>query len=112
MQFRQGDVFLKKCDDLPELETNPFFSIEGEEIEGFIILAHGEATGHKHAIKIEDDNVSLFKCSANDNRFFLIVKTESDLKHEEHSTIKVPPGKYQVIRQREYTPESIRYVAD
>lgn len=111
MQFRQGDVFLNQVNDVPELEKEQVFSVEGPTLKKQIILAHGEATGHKHAIKIKNNNALLFK-AANDNRFFLIVRKESDLTHEEHSKIKLPVGNYEVIRQREYTPESIRWVVD
>lgn len=112
MQFRQGDVFLNKVDNLPELENEEIFSVEGPSLKNQIILAHGEATGHKHAIKLTSGNALLFKSAANDGRFFLIVKKDCELTHEEHSKIKLPVGNYEVIRQREYTPESIRWVAD
>jgi len=111
MQFRQGDVYLKRCENVPTLEEKSRFAIEGEKSEKMIVLAYGEVTGHKHAIKVNNKNAMLFK-AANDNRFFLIVTRESELVHEEHSKIKIPPGNYEVIRQREYTPESIRWVAD
>ena len=111
MQFRQGDVFLSRCDCMPPLEDREYFSVEGKEMDGLIILAYGEVTGHKHAINIKNKNAVLLK-AANDNRFFLIVTKEAELKHEEHSKIKLPIGQYEVIRQREYTPEAIRWVAD
>jgi hypothetical protein len=34
------------------------------------------------------------------------------LEHEDHDTIMIPPGTYQVVRQREYSPGAVRYVAD
>ena len=34
------------------------------------------------------------------------------LEHDEHETIQLPPGDYRIIRQREYSPEAIRNVAD
>ena len=111
MQFRQGDVLLNRIDKLPDLEDKIYYSVEGDDFYNQIILAHGEVTGHKHAIKIENANVFLFK-SKIDNKFFLIVKKESDLIHEEHSKITLPVGNYEVVRQREYTPQSIRWVAD
>ena len=111
MQFRQGDIFIEKINELPDLDNKTYFSIEGQEIPGKIILAHGEATGHKHAISIKNNNILLVK-AANDNKFFIIVTNESDLVHEEHEKIKLPVGNYEITRQREYTPESIRWVAD
>jgi hypothetical protein len=31
---------------------------------------------------------------------------------QEHSTVQISPGIYQIIRQREYSPEAIRTIAD
>lgn len=113
-QFRQGDIFLKEILSLPPLEENIIFSSENNILnknikEGEIILAYGESTGHKHAFY--NQNAFLFK-EKNGNRFFLIVKNESHLEHEEHDTIILPIGNYEVIRQREYTPKEIRRVTD
>ena len=32
--------------------------------------------------------------------------------HEEHDPIILDPGNYEIVRQREYSPEQIRNVAD
>jgi hypothetical protein len=42
----------------------------------------------------------------------MIVSAPAEVIHEEHATIALEPGKYVVRRQREYTPEAIRNVAD
>jgi hypothetical protein len=34
------------------------------------------------------------------------------LQHAEHATQTIEPGVYRVVRQREYSPEEIRRVAD
>lgn len=112
MIYRQGDILLQRLDGYPEIEISLeecSQSIEGEEISGTIILALGEATGHKHQLSRKN---AILKRSANLNQFFLLVNEPSDLTHEEHSTITLPPGKYRVVRQRVYSPEEIRYVAD
>lgn len=108
-QARQGDIFLKMIDEIPEVETEQVFSTESRSIDGIIVLAWGEATGHKHAIR---DKTSMLLKEKNGNRFFLVVVKPTVLMHEEHSEIKLPVGNYQVIRQREYTPTKIKYVAD
>jgi hypothetical protein len=41
-----------------------------------------------------------------------VTEDSADLIHDEHGTITLPRGSYQVIRQREYTPEAIRNVED
>lgn len=103
--FRQGDVLIVPIEKLPG-------GLEAVKREGGrVILAHGEMTGHAHAIK--DKRAALFrdpKLAA----IFMHVSGDGPvaLEHDEHSTINVPPGDYQVIRQREYSPEEIRNVAD
>jgi hypothetical protein len=103
--FRQGDVLIVPVKKLPE-------KLEKVKREnGRVILAHGEVTGHAHAIK--DQRAALFrdpKLAA----IFMHVSGDAPvaLEHDEHDTIEVPPGNYQVIRQREYSPEEIRRVED
>ena len=103
--FRQGDVLIIPVAKLPANLEN----VDREN--GRIVLAHGEVTGHAHAIK--DQRAALFR----DPKLAAIVMHVTGdapvaLEHEEHSTIQVPPGDYRVIRQREYSPEEIRNVAD
>ena len=103
--YRQGDVLIVPVKSIPK-------SVEPVAREtGRIVLAHGEVTGHAHAIK--DKRAALFrdpKLAA----IFMHVSGDAPvaLEHDEHDTIQVPPGNYQVIRQVEYTPQAIRNVAD
>ena len=103
--YRQGDVLIIPVKAMPK-RLDPV-----EREGGRVILAHGEVTGHAHAIK--DKRAALFrdpKLAA----VFMHVSGDAPvaLEHDEHDTIKIPPGNYQVIRQREYHPEAIRTVAD
>jgi len=34
------------------------------------------------------------------------------ITHDEHQPIKLPKGKYQIIRQREFNPEGEHYAKD
>ena len=99
--YRQGDVLV--------VPTN--FKIENyEEIlpeNNKLVLAHGEATGHTHSISPKN---AIF-CKVEDKMFLMVIK-EAELVHEEHTSITLPVGNYEVIRQREYTPEGVRNVAD
>ncbi len=111
--YRQGDVLLIPVDEAT-----------GEVLPrtGRIVLAEGEATGHAHAIY--DDGAELLiqkptKSRAGeavdrieDNVVFLRCRNPVSLRHEEHNPISLPAGLYRVIRQREYSPEEIRRVAD
>lgn len=102
---RQGDVLIERIDKLPD-SLKPV----GRE-NGRVVLAHGDVTGHAHAIA--DQHVDLYASEQELGVTFIEVRdTKAELKHEEHATIQLSPGNYRVIRQREYSPEAIRNVAD
>lgn len=104
LQFRQGDVFIEKVDKIPA-DVKP-----GKLDRGRIVLAYGEVTGHAHAIESTPE-IEMYERG---NVLYLNIKGEkgADLVHEEHATITLPPGQYRAMRQREYSPEAIRIVAD
>jgi hypothetical protein len=103
--YRQGDVLIVPVKTIPK-------SVEPINREGGrVVLAHGEVTGHAHAIK--DRSAALFRDPKLAAIFMRVSgDTPVALEHDEHNTIEVPPGDYQIIRQREYSPEAIRNVAD
>ena len=115
---RQGDVLLVRNDDL---------GIAGRKRipreEGRVVLAHGELTGHAHAIASK--HAALYKADASTPPLnatseaaaqqmigILNARRAVVLAHEEHAPIRLPAGRYHVIRQREYSPEELRLVAD
>lgn len=112
-QARQGDVFVERIadDQLPE------GVIELARDNGRIVLAYGEVTGHAHAIA--ERNATLFGKPGTDERWLVIRPSGTTvegggvvIRHEEHAPIELEPGVYKVGRQREYSPEAIKYVAD
>jgi hypothetical protein len=96
--YRQGDVLIVQCKAVKGTE---------EQRQGDLILAHGEVTGHAHRIKSH----AVRAWSADAERFIQVLETVA-LTHEEHSTVKIPPGMYQVVIQTEYTPKELRRVQD
>jgi hypothetical protein len=106
--LRQGDVLLVPVESLP----NPHRPLTNWR--GRLVLAEGEATGHAHVVR--GTRARLFAHRSPTfapTRHYLFVERESaTLVHEEHAPIRVPPGIYQVVRQREYEPRSWRTVAD
>jgi len=64
-----------------------------------VVLATGEATGHAHVVR--GGNCRVVRWS---DGTFLELTEPGELCHEEHSTISLAPGKYRVVRQREYQP--------
>lgn len=129
LQLRQGDVQLQQVAKLPAgcTELPP----EGARI----VLAHGEVTGHAHAIydhlpaqhesqaspgvadEIAEAAIARAQAKArllvapSGDRFLEVSETVT-LRHEEHTAHTLPPGIYKLPTQVEYTPAELRRVAD
>ena len=101
MQIRQGDVFIQTCNVAPA-NMHPI-----ESKAGRLILAEGEATGHHHSVP-----ATAAQLFAVDDRMVMVVSEPTVISHQEHAAIEIAPGMYWVVRQREYTPQAIRRVAD
>jgi hypothetical protein len=103
--FRQGDVLIRRVSRLPKgsKDVTP---------KGRVVLAHGEVTGHAHAIaEGEASEFSLADAGAAVRRFLKVV-SEATVRHEEHAPIPLPSGIYEIVIQRDYAPDAIRSVAD
>jgi hypothetical protein len=72
-------------------------------------LAEGEATGHSHVVTAEDAVVI-----GDGEQRELSAPSGTKVVHEEHKTIELPKGDYDINRQRETDPdtEEARKVAD
>jgi hypothetical protein len=72
-------------------------------------LAEGEVTGHSHCCLADD--VEVFG-QGTERR--LSAPSGTAVRHEEHKQITLPPGEYNITRQREIDPdtEESRAVAD
>jgi hypothetical protein len=104
--LRQGDVCLVSVRAIPKDAIEQ--KIKGRKL----ILALGEATGHHHRFEVLDktQNIKLFVAAGGAR--YLDVSAPSDLLHEEHSTARVPAGKWLLPQQTEYSPQELRRVAD
>jgi hypothetical protein len=102
---RQGDVLIRRIPALPSGLT------EVPLDEGRVILAYGEVTGHAHAV---EGDVQLLAADLEEmeQRFLRVEGEHAQVVHEEHRTVALPPGDYEVTRQREYAPEASQMVAD
>ncbi|WP_440104128.1 hypothetical protein [Streptosporangium sp. H16] len=98
-QYRQGDVLLVAVDAIPA-QVSPV-----AREDGVLVLAHGEATGHRHAISEPHANLLAVPGEEIERRFLRVVGGPAHLVHEEHDPIALPAGNYQVIRQRSYEPQ-------
>lgn len=107
----QGDFIIVRVDSIPA-------NVEPMNPENNVyVVAHSE-TGHNHVM--ERTNVEAYvpknTKSVDLYELFLNVKEPTEINHQRsfdtHETLLVPPGKYMVRRQREYTPEGFRRAQD
>jgi hypothetical protein len=100
---RQGDVLLVPVAEIPAGARRL------DRVAGCLVLAEGEQTGHAHVIP--DDAADAYFLPLADidemRRRFLKIEAEVALVHEEHAPVTVPPGDYEVRRQREYVPAKV-----
>lgn len=96
-QYRQGDLLFVRVEARPD---------EDLVVRQGLVIVEGEATGHAHRLT---GGVIL---DAPDGDIYLDLLETARVVHEEHDAITLGPGLWQVIRQREYSPEAIRTVRD
>lgn len=104
MMIQQGDVIIESVESFPDGCKKVRPSQKG------YVLAEGEVTGHAHAIT----EIEGVECEEKDGMFFIRIKTDKELTHEEHKTVTIPPGTYRVRKVREYNhfAEESKNVAD
>jgi hypothetical protein len=95
--YRQGDFLFIKVDNIPKNLEEKTDRIVGE----------GEISGHRHVVSA----VATMELSKlfTDYEHNLYIKSviPTDIVHEEHHTITLPKGNYQVVRQRTLDTESL-----
>lgn len=107
-QAQQGDVFLRRVRAIPK-------GAKEVKRKGAIVLAHGETTGHKHAIS--GPRVAHFREDGSGGAVFIALDKGADgaVRHEEHAPIAPEAeGKsvFEFIPQSEYSPGAIQRVED
>lgn len=96
--YRQGDLLLRQVAGIP---------IGAVRVvnEARIVLAHGEATGHAHAIDADSAReFGLAGANGVVRRFLDVSEQGAIVTHEEHAPIPLPAGLYEIVRQRAYAP--------
>lgn len=103
-QYRQGDVLIVEVGAVPDGAVE-------DTTDGDLVLALGEATGHRHRFAA-GNRPRMLRDAAGSMRY-LTMEQDCDLLHEEHDRVRVGAGVWRVVHpQREYTPAGLRSVAD
>lgn len=105
----QGDLLIRRIDCVPE------GAAKASPENGKFILAHSE-TGHHHSVA-ERPGVDFFTTQDPLIAYLSVIDSvEVVLEHERtfdtHESLLIKGGTYEIRRQREYTPEGWRRVAD
>ena len=101
--YRHGDLLIRQIEKLPkgikEVESNT--------------IAEGEFTGHSHRLQTAVRTDMKIYTDIDGRKYFKVDK-DGKLTHEEHKTITIEKGIYEVIIEREFNPfeESINQVQD
>jgi hypothetical protein len=95
-KYQQGDVLLF-----------PVQEVQGKKINKKP-LAEGEVTGHSHQVKGD------YTMYEKDGVMYLKAESACTVVHEEHGTISINPGSYQIgiVREYDYALEEARQVRD
>ena len=96
--YQQGDVLLKKV-----------LQVKGKRLN-HLTLAVGEATGHHHTIT--EGEATLYE---ENGVLYLHVESEkATLTHQEHKSIEIPQGDYQIgiVKEYDHFLEESRRVSD
>lgn len=108
-QAAQGDLLIRRIERLPE-------NVRPEKPNNrHFIVAHSE-TSHHHVVDAKP-GVEYFVTDDPLVAYLRVVdQTETTLEHlrsfDTHESFLIPGGTYEIRRQREYTPEGWRRVAD
>ncbi len=104
MTIRNGDILLKSIEKLPDNLKQIF---QGTKFT----VALGETTGHSHTIVAEP---AIEVLEDEKGKRYIKVVSEGEINHQEHKTIKIQKGIYEVINEKEYDPfsEELKVVKD
>lgn len=105
--FRQGDVAISKS----KIRDVTTLKEKKSKVQGRVVLAYGEVTGHHHSIDVERyKGVKLY--TLDELTDILVVPEEAVVEHQEHGPIPLEAGQYEIHIQVEYDPEGERRVTD
>lgn len=117
IKYQQGDVLLLKVSQA-EFERHKL-NVVTSMFETRALLAEGEATGHAHAVYMDEmlEEAGITLCKTHEyarTNGGLIVKGTVELKHEEHAPLTLPEGYYiqRIVKEHDHISGQTRGVAD
>lgn len=93
--YRQGDLLIRKIEKFPMDKGRMRHKKDN-------IILEGEATGHAHRLV---DGTLYTDWGVGNAGMYIDVPLRGEIVHEEHGTIELRKGLYEIVRQREYLKE-------
>jgi len=117
-KIQQGDVLLLKVNEETFNANN--FNHRTTQHDKRAVLAEGEATGHYHAVYMNDllEGAEVTLCKSGEytrqNDGIIVTGAPVELRHEEHNTITLEPGFYlqRIVNEYDHVSGIARRVAD
>mgnify|MGYP003149424723 CR=1 FL=1 len=117
-KYQQGDVILRKISK-EAFELNKL-NHRVTKHDDRALLAEGEATGHAHAVYMDDllEGAEVTLCkqyeSGRQNEGIIVTGNPVEIRHEEHNTITLEPGYYlqRIVKEYDHISGITRRVAD
>ena len=105
MLYQQGDVLLKKVYGQINLNDSERETLKDKRW----VIAEGEHTGHAHAIA-ESEAIVYHK----DGKRYVLTEKGFTITHEEHGSVTVEPGIYEVgiVQEYDHFTEEAKNVQD
>ena len=100
--------------DIPILQINEKFvkKINFKPLKKDLVVAEGEATGHRHIVKVAEPTKVLFGEDEN-GKYLKVLKGQAVIEHNTHQKQIIPQGIWFVGSQYEYDEvEALRRVQD
>ena len=117
-KIQQGDVLLLKVNE--ETFNANRLNHRTAKHDKRAVLAEGEATGHYHAVYMDDllEGAEVTLCKGGEysrqNDGIIVTGAPVELRHEEHNTITLAPGFYlqRIVNEYNHVAQRTREVAD
>ena len=118
IKMQQGDVLLLKVSE--ETFNAKNLSNRTNQHNERAVLAEGEATGHYHAVYMDDllEGAGVTLCKGGEhsrqNEGIIVIGAPVEVRHEEHNTITLEPGFYlqRIVNEFDHISGITRRVAD
>ena len=120
IKHQQGDVILLKVSEAEFNKDGNQLTYRTDAHKTRAVLAEGEATGHYHAVYMDDllkeAEITLCKTAeySRQNDGIIVTGAPVELRHEEHNTITLEPGFYlqRIVNEYDHISGIARRVAD